>query len=370
MADVWRMAANRIVKAGQMPFPVTDNLLAFLQEIMTEEQARFLKVFRRPTLTVEQIHAKTGRPEAEIRATLEALLERGVIVESQSRRTGVTVYTLMPVFPGLIEFSMMKGEHGPRAERLAALIEQILADFRDSTQAKYDHFMPQVKHFPAPARVVPVEEEITLESEVVIPAEDVDQLVEAQDVVALTHCYCRTERDLVGESCQVTDMRENCLIFGKVARHSVKYGFARFIDVAEAKQILRAAEDDGLVHKIFHTHLNPSKDIEGICSCCRCCCGIFRLFHEGAMPLHTLTAYLARVDDEACIGCGTCVERCPMDAITLEDDVAHVTEERCIGCGVCAHLCPADPKAITMEKTGRREIFVLPPRLQAGAGEA
>ena len=37
-----------------------------------------------------------------------------------------------------------------------------------------------------------------------------------------------------------------------------------------------------------------------------------------------------------CAACGTCVERCPMDAVTLGDEgVSVVDESRCIGCG-CA----------------------------------
>ncbi len=80
------------------------------------------------------------------------------------------------------------------------------------------------------------------------------------------------------------------------------------------------------------------------------------------MPYHCYTSYLAKVIDDICIGCGTCVEKCPMEAIELEDAIAVVNESRCIGCGVCVHHCPED--AMELERTGNREVFVPPPRIK------
>ena len=54
------------------------------------------------------------------------------------------------------------------------------------------------------------------------------------------------------------------------------------------------------------------------------------------------TYFLRETDAEACIGCGQCVEICPVAALKLEDDIAVVDKEWCIGCGVCATVCPSD----------------------------
>ena len=80
------------------------------------------------------------------------------------------------------------------------------------------------------------------------------------------------------------------------------------------------------------------------------------------MPMINSTNYLSNIDQELCVGCGTCVERCPTDAIELDDNNKAVRNaDYCIGCGVCAHFCPES--AISLLE-GMRKVFVPPPRLR------
>ncbi|HEX2977289.1 MAG TPA: 4Fe-4S binding protein [Bacteroidales bacterium] len=55
----------------------------------------------------------------------------------------------------------------------------------------------------------------------------------------------------------------------------------------------------------------------------------------------------AKVDQDACTGCGACAETCPADAITV-DDTAKVDPEVCTECGACTEECPVE--AITLEE--------------------
>ncbi|MGB9880186.1 MAG: DUF362 domain-containing protein, partial [Anaerolineae bacterium] len=41
-----------------------------------------------------------------------------------------------------------------------------------------------------------------------------------------------------------------------------------------------------------------------------------------------------------CTACGTCVENCPVQAITIVDQRAHMDLDRCIRCYCCHELCP------------------------------
>ena len=55
----------------------------------------------------------------------------------------------------------------------------------------------------------------------------------------------------------------------------------------------------------------------------------------------------AKVDSEKCTGCGSCVDECPSEAISMADGCAVVDAGACIDCGVCVDACPVE--AIDME---------------------
>jgi len=55
----------------------------------------------------------------------------------------------------------------------------------------------------------------------------------------------------------------------------------------------------------------------------------------------------AKVDEEKCTGCESCVEECPSEAIKMADDKAQIDADACVDCGACVDACPAE--AISME---------------------
>jgi len=56
------------------------------------------------------------------------------------------------------------------------------------------------------------------------------------------------------------------------------------------------------------------------------------------------------IDENKCIGCGTCVEKCPVDA--LDPTAFKVDREACIVCFGCVNNCPS--QAIDMEFMGKK----------------
>lgn len=70
------------------------------------------------------------------------------------------------------------------------------------------------------------------------------------------------------------------------------------------------------------------------------------------------SSYYAAITEEDCTACGICEERCPMDAISI-DDVAVVDLDRCIGCGVCSGACEFDAVSVQLKK---EEDRYLPPK--------
>jgi electron transport complex protein RnfB len=65
---------------------------------------------------------------------------------------------------------------------------------------------------------------------------------------------------------------------------------------------------------------------------------------------------LARIDEDACIGCALCLKACPVDAIVGAGKRMHVVlEAHCTGCELCVPVCPVDCIALvgaTGERTG------------------
>lgn len=73
---------------------------------------------------------------------------------------------------------------------------------------------------------------------------------------------------------------------------------------------------------------------------------------------HTFSAgNCARITPDRCVGCGTCLEHCRLDAVIDEGKgVFSIDDIACEGCGVCAHFCPAE--AIDLEQSLSGEWYV------------
>ena len=56
------------------------------------------------------------------------------------------------------------------------------------------------------------------------------------------------------------------------------------------------------------------------------------------------------IDKEKCIGCGICVDECPVDTIFIRDEKAEIDMESCIRCGKCHEVCPEDAVRHDSEK--------------------
>ena len=123
---------------------------------------------------------------------------------------------------------------------------------------------------------------------------------------------------------------------------------------------MKEAETAGLIHKAYHPASNETRPETSICNCCKDCCDAIRMWREGAMPLINSTYHLSEIDSDLCTGCGTCVDRCPTDAISLNtENLAQRDAEACLGCGICARFCPEE--AISL-KEGLRKVFIPPQR--------
>nr|WP_143288785.1 4Fe-4S binding protein [Calderihabitans maritimus] len=43
---------------------------------------------------------------------------------------------------------------------------------------------------------------------------------------------------------------------------------------------------------------------------------------------------------EECLACGSCVDECPVGAISEGDDIYVINQDECSECGTCMEACP------------------------------
>lgn len=377
--EKYKKAARIIVKAGFLPFPISDTLLEISKLLINENELDLIFAFKRQvSQTMEQLKKSSKMDEPEIIKNIESLAKKGLIFDQPSSK-GVMVYRLLPLLNvGVFEYTFMKKlEYSEKEKKFAILFEKLFEEYNEFVQDNYDSIVPFLQSMPPVDRTIPiveknvegkdieisVNEELEAPQEEVLLAQNVEEIINKFDDIAVGYCYCRHHKDLLGDSCKINAPRENCFTFGKSARFTTKQGFARMVTKEEAIKILREAEEHGLVHKAFHPHSDIYKAETSICNCCTCCCETFDLFRKGTLPIINVTNYLSCVNPDLCIGCGTCIEKCSLGAISLNDEnIAEVNDSYCIGCGVCAHFCPET--AISLLE-GRRTVYIPPPRLKS-----
>jgi electron transport complex protein RnfB len=182
-------------------------------------------------------------------------------------------------------------------------------------------------------RTIPVNQSIDSQL-VVLPYENVEKLVQANEKFAVAPCICRTKEKKMGRGCDAPT--ETCLIFGDFADFYVRTGRGRRIERDEVRDLLVKANEANLV-------LNPtnSKFVSAICCCCGDCCGILRGLQSHAKPSEAVaSSFIVSYEYDVCVGCGVCLDRCQMQAISPGDSKVSVNTDRCIGCGLCVSTCP------------------------------
>jgi ferredoxin len=381
LEEKYRRAAGVICRQGVVPFPVNDTTIAIIKQVVEDDEDAldFIYVFRdRVSKTMEELKVSCEFSEEKIEQLAANLAKKGLLF-NQPSSAGIMVYRLLPLMTvGLMEYKFMGELKWDKAERrLARLFQKLLDEVKTQVQANYDQLAPMLKKAPPldrtvplrkteqgePIRIIPLDARVDVPEEFILPSQSVEEIIDKFEDIAVGHCFCRQRWQVLGEPCRTDAPVINCFSFGKSARHTSAQGFARMITKEEALRIMKEAEEAGLVHKAFHPNSKESRPETSICNCCKDCCDTLRLWRNGTFPLINSTYYLSVIDPDACSGCGICVERCPTDAIELNDDgIAERDEGSCFGCGVCAKFCPEE--AISL-KEGLRRVTILPPRLRA-----
>ncbi len=316
-------------------FPSTESgvELEILKAIFTEEEAEMYLNLSMMLETPEQVASRIGRDWDEVAAILERMVDKGQIF--RTRKGDVKKYGAAPFIVGSYEYQVKSMD-----KRFAELFEKY---FNEA-------FGKQGIAQSAPLRTVPVNRTIDHKWQVA-PYEDLKEIIKSKETISVGNCVCRTQQNLLGKGCGKN--MEACLQFGSHAHFYVEKGMGRYITQEEALEILEKCDDAGLVPQPF-----ISQDTGGICNCCGDCCGILRSIKLHPKPAERVYAnYYAEADPETCTACGTCLDRCQMEAILLEDQgVAQVNRDRCIGCGLCVTTCPTEAMSLRIKPQDERRL--------------
>ncbi|MBT4088896.1 MAG: 4Fe-4S binding protein, partial [Deltaproteobacteria bacterium] len=289
-------------------YPATDTgvEIKILEKLYTPEEADLtMKLKERPE-RVADIASRLGMNEAGLAEQLENMAQKGIIY--RVREGEERLYRVYQFLVGIYEFQL---KHLDR--EFAELFEEYLP--------YYGMGMAEVKT--GQMRTIPLGSAIDSTTEVAT-YNNIRELIKDKNFISVQNCICRKEQALLGNECDYP--KEICLGFGDFAQYYVDNGMGRQIDMAETLKLLDAAEKAGLV--LMPTN---SQDVEAICCCCSCCCPNLRFAKMMTRPIDMVqTHYVSKIDPNLCTACEECQERCPMDAIKIDDSVSEIIDGRCI----------------------------------------
>lgn len=268
-------------------------------------------------------------------------IERKGGIESK-RKNGQICYANSPLVVGMYESQLHK------------LTPEFIKDFDEYMADKkfgvafLSTQLPQMRTIPVAKSIHPRHNVSTFDEVKVL-------LEQAEPHYVIMECICREKRKLAGEPCRATDREETCFVVGSMAESVLRRGIGREITKDESLEILEQNQKQGLVMQPSN-----SQEAEFICSCCGCCCGMLRMQKTLPRPVDFWASnFYAKVDLEACDGCGNCEKRCQVEAAILSEkkQKSSIDLNRCIGCGLCIPTCPK--KALSLEK---KQSEVRPPQ--------
>lgn len=174
------------------------------------------------------------------------------------------------------------------------------------------------------------------------------------DHILAVKCPCRMARK---DPCLPLDV---CLVIGEpFASFTIQHypDRARWINQEEACAILEREDKRGRVHHAFFTEMMLGR-MFAICNCCACCCTAMKA-HQRGTPMLASSGYIAQIDQEQCIACGTCERFCQFGALKLGFGSAIIDEHLCMGCGVCISKCTQGALTLHLEPSRGIALEIL-----------
>ena len=344
--DIYQKLRERIDEYA-LGFPTTPSgvEIKLLQRLFTEEEAELYLHLTRRLEPAEAAAGRTGCSVEKATEILEAITAKGATFPKFAGDK--KLYAAAPFMHGIFENNAWLQEDRELAELMDAYLT---GGFRAKGKA---------------LRTIPVNASIK-EQKTVALFDDAVRIIESKERIGVAPCACNKHMQTLDKDCGRPN--EVCIAFDFYAEYLVDgLGVGRWIDREEALAILQKADEAGLVHQTGGDNLST----EALCNCCPDCCTSLRTIRMFSSPAKIAGSnYHAQLSEDDCTQCGTCIDRCPMEALTMTDDGLSLDLKRCIGCGLCTTGCPVgsislvqnDPEKLTGPTPPDKTIFMRPSR--------
>jgi MinD superfamily P-loop ATPase containing an inserted ferredoxin domain len=343
--EVYRALAERLNREP-VGAPINDTLMEILTRLYTENEAMIGSQFPLLPVNIDKIAGTVGMSLEQLKPMLDHMADKGLLLDFPRRDT--TYYMLAPMVIGFFEYTFMRVRDEVNMNELAELFRH----YFDSPETRQEFSGVKTRIM----RVLPYDKLIPLAVETeVLPYERAREIIKEAGGGSLSLCACRHKALHLGKACDAP--LEVCTSLGNAAEWVIRRGMGRAATVDELLRVLDQTEELGLVHNCDNVMNSPTY----ICHCCSCCCVVLTSIHEYGLSSTHPSNFIPELDCEKCLGCGICADRCPIAAITMDDEenemeIPVVNTDICLGCGVCASSCPNGSLSLSR----RSELYVPP----------
>lgn len=301
------------------------DLLTSMYSVEDAEVWNTLPLFERYTAAAWA--EETGRTEEEARAILDDFASRRLI--DKFLRENGDLYFTTP-YAGGIRIRLYR-DFTPEVLRGCDTLRGV----EKNTTSQYPVYA-----------VCPVGPEVVDSGEVMM-SRDWRSQIENSFAWTAQPCGCRNSAILKGEMEEMEEGIRHCMVFGDLAQYFIDNGLPPLTKeevLAEADKLI----DLGYVPEMVFAE-NP--DVMCFCKAERCTMLTAHRNADGQTVSfsHASGAYLLQYNQDACIQCESCVSRCPMHSVSIDDDGYPTIDAACVGCGQCVLVCPAQARILTLK---------------------
>lgn len=290
--------------------------MKILERIFTPEEANIYLNLSKKLEPVKEIALRADADEQGTGLILERMTKKGLTFPKT--KNGVKYYAAAPFMHGFFEHQAVTNMD----KDLAQMYENYFSG----------GFIPKTHAL----RTVPINKDLKAQGPI-LPYDDVKKIIESKERIGLMPCACASKMKLLESGCK--QPINVCIGFDFYAEYAIEeLGVGKWITQAEALKLLDETEKAGLVHQTG----GDSRNTECICNCCSDCCVSLRMFKFFPQPAKIAGSnYQAKLYEDQCTQCESCISRCPMNAITAGGSGVSINPDRCIGCGLCTSICPS-----------------------------